>query len=565
MQRLVSILRRIDGRGYRAYKDIAGSYGGREFTLRIDHVQGDPFAEPSRVALIRPIDRTGLPSELLEGRRRIATEDFLTRQVAAALPRVVRGKRGSGRSGVILVDRPGQEILERTSCLVRDGAVEIRLKLGLPAEGRRVLGRAAAEMLTEELQRLVDLVLPADGFPIADLRRHVLVDEDQEALRAALGDLGLVAFVGEGAVLPRRSGVDSRPMVGSPVPFGPVPDPLRVSISLPNGGEVVGLGVPEGVTLIVGGGFHGKSTLLDALALGIYNHVPDDGRELVVTRPGAVSVRAEDGRRVEGVDISPFISNLPLARDTQRFCTDDASGSTSQATAILEAVELGAELLLLDEDTSASNFLVRDFRMQALVHKDQEPITPFVDRVRELHEVCGVSTILVLGGSSDYLDVADTVIQMDAYRPRDVTREAKDICERYPNARRREAVAALGRPTPRVPLPTGFDPSSRRRAERVRTRATRSIEFGEHEIELDALEQLVDDSQARAIGDLMLALSRGLADASTPLRELLDGLQSRVDVEGLAAVTARSRGDRAAVRVFEVGAAVNRLRSLKVR
>ena len=597
MDRLRALLRRIDGRGYRDYKELTGGrYLGRALELRVDHVQGDPFAEPSRVALVRPVATVGIPGDLLATRgRRVAVEDFLTRRVAAALEGARWGRRGSGKSGVLRIDRPGQEVLERTSCLIRGapagsglagsrdgdgGTVEVRLQVGLPAQGRRILGREADALLIEDLPRLADDALSGARLPLDELVAHVHRVEDQQAARAALAARGLVAFVAEGAVLPRMSGVDPRPMPARPmparpmparpmpdgaVPFGPVPERLRVELELPHAGRVVGLGVPEGVTVIVGGGFHGKSTLLDALALGIYDHVPGDGRDLVVTRTRAVTIRAEDGRRIEAVDISPFIGDLPLGRDTTRFGTDDASGSTSQAAAIQEAVELGAEALLLDEDTSANNFLVRDFRMQELVHKDREPITPFIDRVRELRDVSGVSTVLVLGGSSDYLDVADTVLQMDAYRPVDVTERAREICARYPNPRRREGRGAFAAPAARVPAPESFDPSRGTRAERVRARETRTIQFGETEIEIDALDQLVDGSQARTIGDALLAFARGAADGRRTLGAILDALAERIDRDGLDALAARTYGDRAAVRPLDIGAAVNRMRTLRVR
>lgn len=567
MQRLRELLRRIDGRGYPAYRDLAGGrFRDRDLELRVDHVQGDPFAAPSRVALVRPVGAVGLPDDLLATPgRRIAVADFLGRRFAAALDRRRGRRRGSGRSGAIGVDRPGQEVLERTSCLVGGGAVEVRLQVGLPAQGRRVLGRDAAELLTGDLPALADDALAAASLPLADLWAHVRRVKDQQAARAQLARHGLVAFVAEGAVLPRASGVDPRPLPSGAVPFGPIPERLQVTLALPHAGEVRGLGLPEGITVIVGGGFHGKSTLLDALALGIYDHVPGDGRDLVVTRERAVTVRAEDGRRIEAVDISPFIADLPLGRDTRRFSTDDASGSTSQAAAIQEAIELGADTLLVDEDTSASNFLVRDFRMQQLVHRDREPITPLIDRIRELRDVCGVSTVLVLGGSSDYLDVADTVLQMDAYRPVDVTARAREICARHPNPRQTEARGVFAAPAPRVPLPDGFDASRGGRPERVRARDTRSIQFGETEIDLGALDQLVDDSQARAIGDALLVLARGAADGHATLADVLAALAARVATHGLAAIADRTYGDRAAVRPIDVGMAINRLRTLRVR
>eukprot|EP00438_Fugacium_kawagutii_P004327 Skav220059 [mRNA] locus=scaffold1709:61262:63212:- [translate_table: standard] len=208
---------------------------------------------------------------------------------------------------------------------------------------------------------------------------------------------------------------------------------MEVSITLPHAGTVTGMGITRGVSVIVGGGFHGKSTLLHALQLGIYNKVPGDGREHVVCEPSAVKIRAEDGRSVKCTDISPFINNLPfgklavmgtmaLWKATTEFSTGDASGSTSQAANIIEALEVGAMSLLVDEaprrqtdDTCATNFMIRDEKMKALVAPDKEPITAFVRKVRPLFEELGVSTILVVGGSGDFFTVADAVIMMDEW------------------------------------------------------------------------------------------------------------------------------------------------------
>ncbi len=249
--------------------------------------------------------------------------------------------------------------------------------------------------------------------------------------------MGLVAFIANGAILPRESGVSEKPLTQGALPFL-APPSLEIEVELPNQGKIKGLGIKKGITLITGGGFHGKSTLLKALERGIYNHIPGDGREGVVTLESAVKIRAEDGRFIASTDISPFISNLPFNLDTQKFSTPNASGSTSQAANIIEALESKSKLLLLDEDTCATNFMIRDKRMQTLIHKEDEPITPFIDRVKELYTSFGVSTILVLGGCGDYLEVADTVIMMKNYKPLDVTLPAKKIIKRTTfNSRKR--------------------------------------------------------------------------------------------------------------------------------
>ncbi|MEE8472125.1 MAG: ABC-ATPase domain-containing protein, partial [Dehalococcoidia bacterium] len=436
---LRKILRRIDGRGYRAYSDIVGAYEFPGYTLLVDHVQGDPFASPSRVRVRVSGREAGFPPDTRSGKsREIALRDLLTRRFFDAARRFCRGNRGTGSSGVISIDRPGQETLERTSALVAEQYVEARFVMGLPARGRTVSGRDAEAMFFEELPQIVRASLFYESLDEKTLYEFIETAEDADSLREQLDPLGLVAFVADGAILPRASGVDPRPLAGDPrlpagdrvVPFES-PQSLRVQVVLPNRGAVAGMGIPRGVTLIVGGGYHGKSTLLRALEVGVYNHIPGDGRELVVVHPSALKIRAEDGRRIEKVDISPFITNLPQGRDTGAFSTEDASGSTSQAANIIEGLEAGAGVLLIDEDTSATNFMIRDHRMQELVSKDKEPITPFIDKVRQLYADLGVSTVLVIGGSGDYFDVADRVICMVDYRPYDLTRESRAIARKY--------------------------------------------------------------------------------------------------------------------------------------
>ncbi|MFH1531600.1 MAG: ABC-ATPase domain-containing protein [Pseudomonadota bacterium] len=563
METLRQILKHIDGRGYNAYKDIQGSYRAGEMVLRVDHVQGDPFAEPSRLALRIPLDRTWVLAEMVSTElRRVAMGDLLTRIFCWALDG--GAERGSGRSGHLSVDTPGQEILPRSSCQVTQEAVELRFKAGLPAAGRRVLGREAWDMLGGDVPTAATRTL-APGLDFRDrATRHVAAVEDAAAARAALRPRGLVAFVAEGAILPRRSGVDPRPMDRDAIPFGPIPEALRVELDLPHRGRVSGLGVPAGVTLVVGGGYHGKSTLLSALSLGVYDHVPEDGRELVVTDPDAVSIRAEDGRRVEGLDISAFIRELPGGRSTRAFSTDDASGSTSQAANIMEALEVGARALLIDEDTSANNFMIRDHRMQRLVAKQHEPIVPFIDQVRGLYEHLGVSTLLVLGGSGDYFDVADHVLQMKEYRPLDVTEQARAICEELPTGRVREGDFPGIRAAPRRVEPRSFDPRKGRRAEKVRSLETRAILFGEEEVDLTGLEQLVEDSQARFIADVMLHIHRHLVDGRRDLHTLVEEALAAFGAGDFDNLTTGRFGNRAAARPFEVAAAINRLRTLAV-
>ncbi|GAA4891870.1 ABC-ATPase domain-containing protein [Actinomycetospora straminea] len=542
---LAASLRSLDGASYGRYKSLTGAWRVAGVELEVLRVQADPFAPPSRVRLT--VTDAGLPADLY------ATPDR-RRALASSL---LRGLRRALRGTPVTVDAGGPEVLDRSAGTVRDDGVVV-LEVGVPFPGpkRRILGREAATLLGDTLPAAVREAV--HGADHAAARRFVETVEDAVALRGALADRGLVAFVADGAVLPRRSGVDDRPMEDA-TPFAG-PDALRVTLTAPNAGEVSGLGVPEGVTLIVGGGYHGKSTLLRAIEAGVYDHVPGDGREQVVTRPDAVKLRAEDGRAVVHDDVSAFVAHLPSGEPTDDFSTTNASGSTSQAASTVEAVEAGADVLLIDEDTSATNMMIRDARMQQLIAT--EPLVPFVERVRPLHAEHGVSTVLVMGGSGDYLGVADTVVMMDAYRASDVTARAHEIAAAGPS----RAVEHTGFPavSPRVVDPSSLDPTARGKR-RVSARGRDRLTFGEDDIDLTAVEQITDRSQVAGIGRALALLGDGVLDGTITLSEGLDLLDAELDRRGLDALLDGRSEDIARPRRHEVAAALNRLRSLRLK
>ncbi|MFV2073831.1 MAG: ABC-ATPase domain-containing protein [Thermoanaerobaculales bacterium] len=553
MRDLACTLERIDGRGYRAYKDIEGRrYEFEEFELIIDHVQGDPYAAPSRLRARLPLDASHLPASALESpARHRATRDFLARAFRAA----------ARSEPEISIDAGAQTVLDRSACIVDSEFVELRFTVDLPGAGRRILGLKATSLICERLPKIVAAATLARELDLKALERHAAVVEDQEALRDALADAGLVAFIGNGSSLPRRSGIEDRPLDDAVI-FESPPS-LLVGLQTPNAGEVRGMGIPRGITLIVGGGFHGKSTLLRAIESGIWDHVPGDGRERVVADPAAVKIRAEDRRAVHAVDISAFISHLPGDRDTNSFSTDLASGSTSQAATLVEAIEAGASTLLLDEDTSATNFMIRDERMQALVAKESEPITPFVDRISELRDELGVSTVLVMGGSGDYFDHADTVIQMDAYVPRDVTAEARAVATSHTTGRRDERESELTAPSPRILDPRSLEPERRPGRWKIGARGVDTLIFGRSDIDLRAVEQLQDPSQLRVIGWLMGRLSEERGGPFEPQPRIVEMLERLSDGDW-DWLTGRPDGDLARPRRHEIMAALNRLRGARL-
>jgi predicted ABC-class ATPase len=560
MQRLRSIFDRIDRKGYGAYKDLQGTYDLGTFSLSIDRVQRDPFAPPSLIRVRtkeNPFDQRLFENPV----RRVAFEDYLTRAVDAAIRNVVRGNRGSGGSGRVEVQRPSQVVLPRTSMVVSTQHVEARMAVGLPARGRTVDARGARTVLLDELPEVVRRALVPGGVSVDRARHHVETVEDADHLRRRLLDLGLVAFVADGSVLPRESGASDRPLREGAVPFEG-PEELRISVELPNRGEVEGMGIPEGVTLVAGGGFHGKSTLLSALAWGVYDHVAGDGRELVVTRSDAVKIRAEDGRSVAGVDISAMIGELPGGRDTEDFSTPNASGSTSQAANIAEALEMGTSLLLVDEDTSATNFMIRDERMRELVRK--EPISPFIDLVRPLHHTLGVSTVVVVGGVGDYLDVADRVLLMEDYEPSDVTPRAREVVREFPPR------APIGDGEMRPPRGRSVRASSidlrRGRRETARGRGAHTIELGRERVELSYLEQLAEAGQTETIARLIGEFAA--AGQSLSVRDVVEealGSIAEKGLDSLGSYRGRHPGELSFPRAQEVAASINRIRSLEAR
>ena len=568
MERLKELLKKIDRKGYKAYKTLTGSYEFPRFTLFIDHVQGDPFAIPSKIRMVVNQNMARFPKEHLATKiRRIALEDYVTRGVAKAIFKHAKGHRGTGKSGLISVQSCGQEVLERTSVKFDEGALEARLRLGLPAYGRTISAMDAHAMFFEEIPKIALDSLFYSRYDPLDLNKHLDLADDQQALRQQLKSLKLVSFVPDGAHLPRESGISDKPLAPEKTVVFTSPPSLREEVRLPHRKKIAGMGIPEGVTLIVGGGYHGKTTLLKAIEKGVYDHIPGDGRELVVTREDAVKIRAEDGRRVEKVNISSFITNLPRMKDTTAFSTEDASGSTSQAANIIEALEVGTSLLLIDEDTSATNFMIRDERMQELVAKEKEPITPFIDKARLLYEEIGTSSVIVLGGSGDYLDVANRVIMMDEYLPREVTTEAREIVKKHTTRRMFEGGENFGNVTPRIPAPASFEPR-RGGKPKVKGKGVSIIEFGRSTIDLSLVEQLQDPNQTEAIGSIILfALNKKIVDAKRSFKEVIKEVLREIEENGLEILspTRGHPGELALPRKYEIAAAINRLRTLKAK
>ena len=561
---LEKILFSMDGKSYSVYKSLKGEYRFEKYILAIDHVQSDPYAPPSKMRIIMDRKICGIPYELTDTKdKNIAVSDFLTRNFYREIQKSGNDSTGTGGSGRIFIDRCGQEILERTSVLIKRDKVEVRFEMGMPARGRRIMGKAAQKIIFEQLPEIVEKSIIYDNLNKKALNEQVILVLDQEYARKMLKEKGLVAFVANDSVLPRESGVSDRPMKNA-VKFKS-PEKFEITLKLPSGKEVSGMGIPKGITLIVGGGYHGKSTLLAALERGVYNHIAQDGREFIISESDAVKIRAEDGRNVEKVNISGFINNLPQNKDTRAFSTENASGSTSQAANVAEALEYGTSLLLIDEDTSATNFMIRDGRMQKLVAKEKEPITPFIDRVKELYDNFGVSTILIVGGSGDYFDMANHVIMMDEYVPKDVTEKAKEIAKLDENKREFSSNDKFKGVTQRIPLKKSFSQSGK--LDKTKAKGKYSILYGKELIDISGLEQLVDDSQTNCIAVMIDYFKNKVLDEKLTLSQAANRIYEKIQKEGLDSISSYigHPGNLALSRKQEFCAAVNRYRKLKIK
>lgn len=617
---LKRLLTSIDHKSYPAYKDVRGAYDFNTYILSIDHVQGDPFASPSKVSVQVRHAKAGFPAELFDTPwKKTALEDYLLRCFSREIGRLSFKAKGSGKSGLIATSRPGQEVLSRTACEIGRNEITARFEVGFPAFGRTINSGELIRIFFDFLPGCVENVFFYRRQNTAEIKKRITLADDQHFIRNELKRLDLVSFVADGSILPRETGVSDRPMKGS-VAFHS-PDSLRITLNLPGHGPISGMAIHRGITLIVGGGYHGKSTLLKALESGVYNHIPGDGREYVITDETAVKLRAEDGRSINHVDISLFIRDLPNKKDTTCFSTADASGSTSQAAAVIESIEAGTRAFLIDEDTSATNFMLRDDLMQRIVSRDKEPITPFIERARDLYKQAGISTVLVAGSSGAYFFIADTIIQMDAYRPFDITEMVKNACEqeaskpaiqapgfKLPTVGRKLAAGGTGRAVGAMALNFGDSRAEaggesqeegensgrsgrfgnrggsasdagrfergrggRREADRNSDRNTRikvrvhdkhSFQVAKEPVDLRFVEQLADSEQTAALAQMVrYCLEKGLLERCT-VQETVATLLKAYEAGGLSVFSDASYAAMglAMPRVQEIYACLNRFR-----
>ena len=551
---------KIDCKGYKAYKVLEGKYDFKKYVLSIDHVQGDPFASPSRVRIIIDNKIAQIPEELFDNKNKeIAVCDFLTRLFSKNIKNQSEKIFGSGKSGLIEISRCPQEILERTAIIRNKNFFEARFYVGFPARGRSVLARELEKIIFNIIPNIVENTFIYKNINKLNLINRVKLIEDQFYIRKNLKEKGLVAFVANESILPRESGVSARPLRNGKKFISP--QALEVEFDTPNRGKIKGMGIPKGITLIIGGGYHGKSTLLRALELGIYNHIEGDGREFVITDESALKVRAEDGRAITSTDISLFINNLPNGKDTIKFNTENASGSTSQAANIIEAIESKSKVLLIDEDTSATNFMIRDDIMQQLVVKEKEPITPFIDVAKSLYKQLGISTILVAGSCGDFFDIADLVIQMDSYEPYEVTAKAKELSRGKVSLRDDLDISIdFGRVLDKGSISEGP------KGIKIKTLGKDGLSINKENIDLKSVEQIVDGEQINTIGMAIKFIEDKYSGKDLTIEKIADEIEkditkNLIDIDNIKG----GNGSLAMPRKQEILCAINRLRTLKIK
>lgn len=554
----------LNNKSYSLYKSISGGYLFKDYILSIDHVQGDPFASPSSIRIIINQNVSRFPSELFNKKyKKIALEEYITRLFYTNIFKFASKGSGSGKSGIIQISKCGQEILERTAVLVDEKEIQVRFKVGFPARGRSILSSELEKILFEYLPKIIDNSLKYDNLDKIEIKSVIDLSEDQHYIRNKLKELNLVAFVANGSNLPRESGVSDKPLKNS-IKFKS-PSSLQIELDLPNKGKIIGMGIKKGITLIVGGGYHGKSTLLKALELGVYNHIIGDGREYVITDDSAIKIKSEDGRSIKDTDISLFINNLPNGKNTKKFNSENASGSTSQAANIIEGIEADTSLFLIDEDTSATNFMIRDKLMQKLVSKNKEPITPFIDVIEDLYTQLDISTILVVGSCGDYFNVADCVIQMDEYEAKDVTSIAKDISSNFISEERKINQNRISIDFDRK-IKKGTISADHKGNVKIKSIGTDSLCINKDIIDLKSLKQIIDAEQVNSLGYIMKFAEDKIINNNKTLQGVVDDIFDFINKNGLINVSSTSygNGNLSMPRKQEIISCFNRYRNLKL-
>jgi predicted ABC-class ATPase len=551
-----TILGEIDGREYVDLARLMGDYDFNRYIVKISNVPQS--AEETGLSVVVRVTHAvaGFPEGLISSPiRRTALEDLLTRKLAAA----IEGQATFDGNGVarrrIVAPRPGQKILPRSTVQITDDFTDVRLSVLIPTQRGRLDGQAFQTVFFDDLPMVVQDALIYCNMDTAEVEVFVGLMEDADQLRQSLPARGLIGFVASGSLVARLPGSD-QPDVAAERTITVDPS-LLVSLDTPHRGAVEGLGINSGITLILGDAFSGRIELMRALASGIYNHVPGDGREYIVTMPDSVYIPAEPGRSVHRVDIGSLLPE-------EDYSTASAGACHAQAATLIEALEAGARVILLDEADACPGFLGGDDRVDRLLG-NASGITPLSARVRQMAQELGVSTIVAGNVSvSSFIPVADTILAVRDGVITDITREAKDAFDGVSVAAVPEYDFTRLIETARWVVPSSIDASIGRHDGVIGIEDGWQIRFGRYTIDLGSNCQIADAQQALTLGLIIEYARQRYLDKARPMRELLDLVERDLSMEGLEQVTRELRGDLARPRRYEIAAALNRLPSLRV-
>ena len=576
---LKMLIASLENAPYHKIQSLRGRFQFPHYTFQFLRIQGSPGANPASIAnLSIPIKASGLPEQsLATSFAQLALADFLIRRFNQGIVKFVQQNRGKDGSGSFHTIELSQKMLQRDCVLFSKNSIELRFIFSLPANGsggRQFDAKQTWLMFEQELSPLVDFTFFYHGYSEASqnlLNKFLAVQKNRQAIKHYMKKNGLCVFISNGALLPRLSGIDDKPDLAEKIEKFQSPKTLLVEIPLHENSTIKGMGIKQGITCITGGGYHGKSTLLQAILAGVYAHIPGDGREYIVTRDDAVFTRAEEGRSIRQVNISPFIRQLPNGKKTENFSTDNASGSTSQAASIVEAIELQSHLLLFDEDSCATNFLYRDELIKKILDKKNEPIKPLYTCIRSLWKQHKISMIFVVGGLGSFLQKADTCLLMDNYQCKDITGKARKSLGEIIEEDQDHLIFSSNRPL----SSQNFDPSytNQRLKKTIPIRikdlrnAPRQLEYGMDLINLEALPQIAEAPQMRSIGYCLLTIKQQMCDNSNKPQTIYDWLQwltKKLDQEGLPCLQTTYPGLSSRPRLYEIAAAINRIRSLRI-
>ena len=543
-----SILTTIHGKDASAYMALAGDFDFTRFVLhhiRIA-VQGDAETVATLVLHV-PQMIAGFPESLFETPiRRTALEDHLTREVAKAVSRVQSLTGVTGPDTIRFVN-PGPHILPRSAFVVASDFVEARLSVCLPVKDGKVDADSARRIFFDLLPQIVTDAMIFCYQDAEQIQRFVQVMEDADEIRQSLMQQGLVGFVAEGS---------------SPSPNGPaltIDESIRTEIGVPNAGTLNGLAIPSGVTVVLGDPLSGRHELVAALGDGVYNHIPEDGRSLIVTVPDAVRVCAEPGRPVRNVDLRAFLRDSQAAASVS---TASASGHVSQMATSMEALQAGAQVLMYDESDSDAAFLAADARLRTVSGGHPGQAIPLSDRVRQMADEWRIS--IVIGAwacAGPFLASADRILWIENGVVRDVTDSARDVGFDAPDAQI-HSLPELATETRRI-CPSSIDPSCGFDDARIEAPTPDTIQFGRSIIHLAGVPQVADESQAFTLGLILNYAKLHHLDTDRSLSEVLDLIDQELGMEGLDTLARDLRGNLARPRRFEIAAALNRLPTLR--